>query len=222
MSMTPLKRDAWQGPMAARPAFTMVELMIALFLSTIAMLSMVALGSAKAQVFRYERDTATANFLANSFVAQLRGETLNWNWDADLDATETPMLFYGLGETGLGGTWVAVPSEEDEEISPSFNALGVPSTQILGYGELPPEGTGMNTYSQRYCIHYRLEYVGEGLASQELLNVQVRVFWPNNVAAQSHELFNNCGIGQEEAMASDRSRFQYSQMSTVIQQNSVL
>lgn len=232
----------------------MVELLLTISLAAGGVLAMVAMTNVKSRIMAYERDLAVARGLANSFIAQLQGESTNWTSPGDFDATTTPLLLramnaratYGTDTNGDGdpdeGIWLAVPSATaPDSQSPRFNSLGVPAEPVLGYAAITTASASAE-YSPRYCIHYRVDYVADTAAPGELLNLQVRVFWP--VTQDAFELSSNgfpdCGAGdasptRELQMAGEiesspgvltpeslegRARFRFLQQSTVLYQHS--
>lgn len=177
-----------------RPGFTMIELMVTIFLGSVAAMSIVALNAAQVVMVSTQRDTTVATLIGNSLIAQLTGETDNWNSDFDFDITETPLLFYGLGEdaNGVGEVWRALPNDGDTN-GPIFNTMGIPSEDTYGGAALNPANTGVNNYAPRYCVHYMLSYVADIMAPNALLNVQVRVLVPRNPTALVGANFPDCG-----------------------------
>ncbi len=177
-----------------RPGFTMIEVMVTIFLGSVAAMSIVALNAAQIVMVSTQRDTTVATLIGNSLIAQLTGEADNWNSDFDFDATETPFLFYGLGEdaNGIGEVWRALPNDADSN-SPRFNSLGVPSEATYGGAALNGANTGVNNYAPRYCVHYMLTYVADIMAPNDLLNVQVRVLVPRTPNALTDANFLDCG-----------------------------
>lgn len=205
-----------------RPGFTMIELLMAAFLAAVGMLTMVALGNVQSQLYTFERDGSVARILANSFLARLRGEAMNFNEDADFSETETPLLLYGLtaGTMTEGGQWVAVPTIA-ENGSPLFNPLGIPSEEMVGGTNYITGNPDANEDNQRYCIHYKLGFVSEDMAPGELLNAQVRVFYPLRTDSFSPNLgVADCGFADPADMAARTHQFRYVQQTTVLYQHS--
>ena len=193
--------------MRDRGGFTMVEFALSLGLATLTIATIVATNQVQIVLGTSQRDMVVAQQLGDSFFSQLIGETVNWNADEDFNATETPLLLYGLGGAadGSGETWYAVPNSTDTG-SPYFNSLGVPSETMIGDASLNDDNGLVNTYAQRYCIHYRLEYTVP-MAPLSVLNVQIRVFFPRRADAFGPEGVRDCGYDDPEEMFDDIHRF---------------
>jgi hypothetical protein len=78
----------------------------------------------------------------------------------------------------------------------------------------------MREYNLRYCIHYRITPVAEGIAPNDLFRADVRVFWP--ITADAFGAANglpDCGFAAPLAMVDDpvrRRQFRYVQMMSVL------
>lgn len=202
-----------------RAAFTMIEFAFSLGLATLSIAAIIATNSVQNLLARNQQNQVIVTWLAQSFFAQLVGESVNWNADFDFDSTETPLLLYGLGGTaeGVGQTWYAVPNSA-ETGSPYFNSLGVPSETMAGDASLNPANGLVNTYAQRYCIHYRLDYIVDELAPWDVLNVQVRIIYARSDVAFGPEGVQDCGFSDPDAMFNDTENFRsYGLTSTISQ-----
>lgn len=190
-----------------RRGFNLIEFMVTLFLSGLAITGIVVMNDIQTQLVKSQRDTTIARILAESFVAQLQGETVNWETDFDFSEADTPLLFFGLGKltTGIGEVWVSVPNSS-ETASPTFNSLGVPAENLYGGAVLDGANGKVNNYSQRYCVQYRLEYVGVG---NDLMNLQVRILWPRDY----DDVVTDC------TTADNNDQFRVVQTTTVLAQN---
>ncbi|MBN1947088.1 MAG: hypothetical protein JW797_15540 [Bradymonadales bacterium] len=207
-----------------RPGFTMIELLVLLFLATVGMVTVYGIQLAGNLVQRHARDINAARSLASTTLTRLRGETINWNSDADLNATRMPLISWALnGSQGIGGgagRWVALPAAGTVG-SPRQNALGIPNDPTDARVQNVPET--VRAYNPRYCVHYNLQWVGQILnpldpsAPRELLRAQVRVFWPITDDAFSPVTgVTDCGYYDPEGMAARTGQFRYIQTNTVL------
>jgi prepilin-type N-terminal cleavage/methylation domain-containing protein len=217
--MSALHQRGRAGRGVARPGFTMIEMLVALFLASIGMVTVFGLQVAANVVQRHARDINAARMLGESFLSQLRGETVNWTTpgvELNCNATAMPLCFHAVRENAPG-TWLAVPSAAGT-VSPTFNALGIPNdpsdTRVV------TSRARVNSHNQRYCIHYSLEPVATVVAPGELLRARVRVFWPlaDNAFAPAPEGFADCGYGREAdlAVAARAGQFRYLQLNAVL------
>ena len=208
--------------MKDRSGFTMVEFALTLGLATLAIAAIVATNQVQVILATSQRDVVVAHQLANSFLAQLVGESVNWNSDYDFNSTETPLLLHGLGgdAEGTGEVWYAVPNNGATG-SPYFNSLGVPSETMIGNAALNTDNGLVNSYSQRFCIHYRLEYVVD-MAPLSVLNVQVRVLFPRDPTAYGPAGVEDCGFAEPDDMFDNTDLFRSQPANSNISQQTVL
>jgi prepilin-type N-terminal cleavage/methylation domain-containing protein len=212
----PVKGDSLVSSMKG---FTLIELIITLFLASTGFLAMIAMNSIQNQLLTQERDMTIARVLADSFIAELRGESTNWTGFGDFDPETTPFLYYGI-EASSPGEWLALPDISGMG-SPRFNSLGIPESQSLSGAQLDPRNERVNTFGMRYCIHYNLEFVGEESYPDQLLRAQIRVFWPTNRTSFGSDGVNDCGASDPATMASNRDQFRYLQQSAVLYQHTI-
>lgn len=203
--------------------FTMPELLVALFLSSVGLVGAFGVQVAANSVQRQARDINAATALGESFLSQLRGESIAYA-DSDTLAAlrydDTPLLWYAAKDVDDIGEWFAVPEypQNAPETSPRFNALGFPDDDDDPRILTAPDG--MRRYNLRYCIHYRITPVAMGIAPNELFRADVRVFWPITTDAFGAATgVPDCGFADPLAMVNDeirRGQFRYVQMMTVL------
>ena len=197
-----------KSALRGRPGFTMTELMVALFLSSIGMVTVFGVQVAANVVQRHGRDINAARLLGESFMTRLRGETVNWvNLGADADGdtvveiddctqADMPLCWWAINspaaiaqrgslpaptpprDEGDKIVWMAVP-DAALLTSPRHNALGIPNdTGDSRNTSLISTTPRLFGHNQRYCIHYNLTQVGDEVAVGEMMRAQVRVYWP--------------------------------------------
>lgn len=218
-----------KGALRGRPGFTMTELMVALFLSSVGMVTVFGVQVAANVVQRHGRDINAARLLGESFITRLRGETVNWttvgedttldglvNQYADFTQADTPLLWWALSSPasltrrGTIPTPPAPLNEGDKIVwmavpnvalnsSPTHNALGIPDDSSDPRVVSTP--TRLMRHNQRYCINYNLTQVGDEVATGEMLRAQVRVYWPiRDDAFASGYGVPDCGFADPDAM----------------------
>ena len=117
----------------------MTEMLIALFLATVGMVTVFGMQVAASVVQRQARDINASRMLGESFITKLRGETINWTSPTltdDCTSADMPLCNWALfGPKGGEGVWVPAPSV-DTASSPRFNALGIPddASDLAGEG----------------------------------------------------------------------------------------
>jgi hypothetical protein len=201
----------------------MTEMLVALFLASVGLISVFGMQVAASLVQRQARDINAARMLGESFLSRLRGETVNWTSDLTVDCNGTgvlPLCDYARVTRGAGtwGTWVAAPNALGTT-SPTFNALGYPNDPADTRLASTPASLQRG---QRYCLHYALQPVAVAMSGGALLRAQVRVFWPmadDALAAPSAGGFGDCGFGREDQMvtaAESLGTFRYVQLNAVL------
>ena len=207
-----------------RRGFTLTEVMVAMFIGAIGVAGIAGLQTTLAYSQLYTQDLGRSRRIAQNTLAELRTEAAMWSTLdlSDLNASDTPLLAWALfdGPDVQGGTTeVWVPRRTvDGTASPTFNALGIPNDpsdpRVVANNER------LNSYNQRYCVHYSVEVVGESVAAGELFRAQVRVYFPvaSDALAPAPIGVADCGWSDVGDMtdAADRGQFRFTQLSSVI------
>lgn len=170
--------------------FTIIELLVAVIVTTIAFVALFDLQASSLQGLRNTRRMVQANMLASNFLENLRLEFMSWTGDAggqlEQDETEYPHLAQlpvggavSAGAQTPGGDvadapgWVIAGPADDSDRRVSF--VGAPHP--LGYNEGIREAMveqDLEGAERPFCLHYRLTW----LIPNRAIRAEVEVSWP--------------------------------------------
>jgi|SoiMethySBSTD1v2_1073268.scaffolds.fasta_scaffold195851_3 prepilin-type N-terminal cleavage/methylation domain-containing protein len=156
MSPLRLQRAARRG----RAGYTLVELMMALALFTVAVLGIISLQKLMVVASAHAKNVSVAERIAQSWATQLQLDSASWR------ATNTGTNWLG----GVGGGWVRPAYVGGvQNFGAAFDALGNPLSETSG-----------DLARARYCTHVRLSWLypqNLPVTGNGLMRAEIRVFW---------------------------------------------
>src|SRR5690349_14783694 len=163
----------------ARAGYTLVELMMALALFTVAMLGIISLQRLMVVSNAHAKNVSVAERIAESWAAQLQMDSTSWR--TNLGTTDW------LGN--VGGGWLRPGFVAGaKNFGAAFDALGNPL----------PDATGLAR--ARYCAHVRLTslYTDTPLVSGNgMMRAEIRVFWLRDGEADLVPANGLCAVAQD-------------------------
>jgi prepilin-type N-terminal cleavage/methylation domain-containing protein len=174
--------------------YTLVELMMALALLTVAVLGIISLQKLMIVSNAHAKNMSVAERVAQSWAAQLQMDSTAWR------GTTAGTDWLG---TGLGGGWIRPAYVAGgKNFGAAFDALGNP---------LPDTALAR----ARYCTHVRLTtlYPSTGLVTGNgMVRAEIRVFWLRDGESDLVAAGGTCPVAQDEdaiGQATDRYHFVY-------------
>ena len=173
--------------------YTLVELMMALALLTVAVLGIISLQKVTVVSNAHSKNVAMAQRLAQAWAGQLQ-----------MDSTQWVNVLPTNGFLNANGTWDRLPYNAARSFGAAFDALGNPLTDA-------------NAANASFCTHVRMSWLYPptmGMTGNAVLRAEIRVFWLRDGEAP---LDTNAGLclpqGADRARAigltSDRYHFVY-------------
>jgi type IV pilus assembly protein PilV len=135
--------------------YTLVELMMALALFSVAVLGIISMQKITVASNAHAKNLAIAQRIAQSWAGQL-----------EMDATQWRAAF-GPGFLNSNGVWERPLYNNDRKFGAAFDGLGNPLTD----GQLG---------QARFCTHVRMSWLypaGIGATGNGMLRAEIRVFW---------------------------------------------
>ncbi|HEX2876051.1 MAG TPA: prepilin-type N-terminal cleavage/methylation domain-containing protein [Polyangiaceae bacterium] len=178
---------------AQQRGYTLVELMMALALFTVAVVGIIALQKIVIVSNAHAKNVAIAQRIAQAWAGQL-----------EMDATEWRTSF-GSGWLNDANVWQRPPYVEARQFGGAFDALGNP----LKDNELSRAA---------FCSHVRMAWLFPstmGTAGNGMLRAEIRVFWLKDGEAALDSTASICSAAQTATqakaigLATDRYRFVY-------------
>jgi prepilin-type N-terminal cleavage/methylation domain-containing protein len=145
----------------ASRGYTLVELMMALALFTVAMLGIISMQKLMAVSNGHAKNVSIAQRIAQSWAAQLALDAATWR-----DTKDTTDWLKEVGTGWKRPTHVAGA----KNFGAAFDAVGNPLT----------DNAGVLTARARFCTHVRLTWLYEDAAANKgngMMRAEVRVFW---------------------------------------------
>jgi prepilin-type N-terminal cleavage/methylation domain-containing protein len=173
--------------------YTLVELMMALALFTVAVIGIIALQKIVIVSNAHAKNVAIAQRIAQAWAGQL-----------EMDGTEWRTTF-GNGWLNAANVWQRPPYIADRQFGGAFDALGNP----LNDNELSRAA---------FCSHVRMAWLFPatmGTAGNGMLRAEIRVFWLKDGEVPLDSTASICSASQTATQASsiglatDRYRFVY-------------
>jgi type II secretion system protein I len=163
-----------------RAGYTLVELMMALALFTVAVLGIISLQKLMIVSNAHAKNMSVAERIAESWAAQLQMDSTTWR--ANTGSTDW------LGNAGGGWLRPAFVAGS-KNFGAAFDALGNPL----------PDATGLAR--ARYCAHVRLTslYTDTPLVSGNgMMRAEIRVFWLRDGESDLVPANGLCSVTQDE------------------------
>jgi prepilin-type N-terminal cleavage/methylation domain-containing protein len=178
---------------ATERGYTLVELMMALALFTVAMLGIISMQKLVATTNAHAKNLAIAERIARSWSAQLQLDSTRWN----------NSLTGWLNESAK---WQRPGYNADRTFGAAFDGLGNPLSE-----------TSADLAQARFCTHVRMSWLyptTSGVTGSGMLRAEIRVFWLREGEATLGNTAGICGAQTEEQAknignASDRYHFVY-------------
>jgi type IV pilus assembly protein PilV len=192
---------------ALRAGYTLVEVMMALALFTIAMLGIISMQKVTVVSNKHAKNLAMAQRIAQSWLAQLELDSTLWR--NDMTATN----FITAGNVDAG--WLRPAYVGAMQFGAAFDAAGRPLAD-----------TAPALANAHFCTHVRLSTVfpaNAPVSGNGLLRAEVRVFWLRDDEALDPPNVSLCALTLNPTTlgaATDRFHFVY-QTSGVRQQSSI-
>ena len=159
-----------------RAGYTLVELMMALALFTVAVLGIVSLQKITVVSNSHAKNLAIAQRIAQSWSNQLQMDASNWRTSLDPNGVlKSP-----------DSTWRR-PNFVTGRLGGAFDALGNP---------LSDASAALVKQQARFCTHVRFSYLygpNLGASGNEVVRAEIRVFWQRDGQGQTID-----GIGPTE------------------------
>lgn len=142
-------------------AYTVVELMMALFTFAAGVTGIIAMQRATIQSNQIAKNLAIANGIAQAWLTHLEADATLWR--NDLNGT---VWLKSVNVANVNNTWQLPAYDSNLAFGPSFDALGQP---VASGGE--------------FCAQIRLAWLyrdqnGGGIRGNGVIRTEVRVFWP--------------------------------------------
>lgn len=174
--------------------YTLVELMMALALFTVAVLGIISLQKLMVVSNAHAKNMSVAERIAESWAAQLQMDSTAWR------VTTGTTVWLG----GVDGGWIRPGYAPSANFGAAFDALGSPLSDTSG-----------DLARARYCSHVRLTtlYPSTGLVTGNgMVRAEIRVFWLRDGEADLVPASGLCSVTQDEddiGQAFDRYHFLY-------------
>ena len=164
----------------ARRGYTLVELMMALALFTVAVLGIISMQKITVVSNAHAKNVAMAQRIAQAWAGQL-----------EMDASAWRATAFGSGWLSAGGGWQRPAYIAGRAFGGAFDALGNP---------LANSDVG----KARFCTHVRMSWlypVNSGVGGNGMLRAEIRVFWLRDGEAALDSNASMCSNGQTSAQA---------------------
>jgi len=178
----------------ARAGYTLVELMMALALFTVAVLGIISLQKLMVVSNAHAKNVSVAERIAESWASQLQMDSTAWQ----LNLTTTNWL------GNVGGGWLRPAFVAGStNFGAAFDALGNPLSDATGLGRA------------RYCTHVRLTSLYTDtpvVKGNGMMRAEIRVFWLRDGESDLVPANGLCSVTQDEdavGQAFDRYHFVY-------------
>lgn len=172
--MSPTKRHRTR---AAQHGYTLVELMMALALFTVAMLGIVSLQKITVVSNAHAKNTAMAERIAQAWAGQL-----------EMDASAWQTTFGGF--LNSDGVWQR-PAPQARGFGAAFDAFGNPLTDSV-----------TDLAKAQFCTHLRMSWLyppNLGVLGNSTLRAEIRVFWLRDGAAALDSNVTMCSTAPSAA-----------------------
>ena len=179
---------------ASAAGYTLVELMMALALFTVAVLAIVSMQKLTVVANAHAKNTSVAHRIAQSWAGQLELDATRWR--TDLSGTNW------LGPL-IGGGWSRPTYEAGRTFGAAFDALGNPLTD-----------SNADQARARYCANVRLAWLYSPVLpvlGNGMMRAEIRVYWLRDGEANLN-VNGICATGTNLAtvgQASERYHFIY-------------
>jgi len=159
---------------AAKRAYTVVELMMALALFAVGATGVLAMQRVTIESNTHARDVSTANRIGAAWLDQLRLDATMWNHPSELDPNSDLADTLWLKSVATPAVW-ALPNPvyyQKRDWGAAFDALGRPVAD--------PTSDAV-----RYCAHLRLAALSPASSAYGRIRATVRVVWRRAGADQT-------------------------------------
>lgn len=182
-----------QGRRARQSGYTLVELMMALALFTVAVLGIISMQKITVASNAHAKNVSMAQRIAQA-----------WSGQLEMDATAWRTAF-GAGWLNDANVWQRPAYIPARRFGGAFDALGNP----LADNDLA---------RARFCTHLRMAWLYPttmGMGGNGMLRAEIRVFWLRDDEAPLDSNASMCSAGQTAVqaasigLATDRYRFVY-------------
>jgi prepilin-type N-terminal cleavage/methylation domain-containing protein len=174
--------------------YTLVELMMALALFTVAVLGIIAMQKITVASNAHAKNVAIAQRIAQAWAGQL-----------EMDATAWRITFGGGGWLNDANVWQRPAHIPARGFGGAFDALGNPLADA-------------DVARASFCTHLRMAWLYPttmGMGGNGMLRAEIRVFWLRDDEAPLDSTASMCAVGQTAAqatnigLATNRYRFVY-------------
>ena len=164
---------------ALRRGYTLVELMMALALFTVAVLGIISMQKITVVSNAHAKNVAMAQRIAQAWAGQLEMDGSAWR------------SAFGSGWLNDGAIWQRPAYITDRAFGGAFDALGNP----LSDGDVS---------KAHFCTHVRMSWLyptNSGVGGNGMLRAEIRVFWLRDGEAALDSNASMCSNGQTGAQA---------------------
>jgi prepilin-type N-terminal cleavage/methylation domain-containing protein len=179
------------GQRRRQRGYTLVELMMALALFTVAVLGIIAMQKITVTSNAHAKNVAMAQRIAQSWAGQL-----------EMDGTEWRTAAFGSGWLNADNVWRRPAYIAARSFGGAFDALGNP----LADGDVA---------RAHFCTHVRMASLYPAGSGNGMLRAEIRVFWLRDDEAPLDSNLSMCAVVQTDSqvvdigLATDRYRFVY-------------
>jgi prepilin-type N-terminal cleavage/methylation domain-containing protein len=182
-----------QRPRAGEHGYTLVELMMALALFTVAVLGIISMQKITVASNAHAKNVAIAQRIAQAWAGQLEMDATAWRTD------------FGTGWLNDANVWQRPAYIPARRFGGAFDALGNP---------LADNDVGQ----AHFCTHLRMAWLYPttmGMGGNGMLRAEIRVFWLRDDEAALDSNASMCSTAQtavqakDIGLATDRYRFVY-------------
>jgi prepilin-type N-terminal cleavage/methylation domain-containing protein len=176
-----MSRQRLRRSRARQRGYTLVELMMALALFTVAMLGIVSLQKITAASNAHAKNVAMAERIAQAWGGQLEMDASAWRGSFGSGFLNSAAIWQRPGYVGTRGFGAA------------FDALGNPLSD-----------TSTDLAKARFCTHVRMSWLYPptmGVGGNGMLRAEIRVFWQRNGEAPLDSNTTMCSAAQTAGQA---------------------
>jgi prepilin-type N-terminal cleavage/methylation domain-containing protein len=176
-----------------RRGYTLVELMMALALFSVAILGIIAMQKVTVVSNAHAKNLAVAQRIAQAWAGQLEMEATTWR------------TVFGPGWLNSGNVWQRPAYLPERAFGGAFDGLGNPLTDA-------------NVAQARFCTHLRMAWLypqGMATGGNAMLRAEIRVFWLKDGETPLDSTASMCSAAQTPVqaqaigLATERYRFVY-------------
>lgn len=179
-----------RGQRARRRGYTLVELMMALALFTVAVLGIIAMQKITVTSNAHAKNVAMAQRIAQSWAGQL-----------EMDGTTWSAAGFGTGWLNADNVWRRPAYIGGRSFGGAFDALGNPLADA-------------DVARAHFCTHVRMASLYPAGSGNGMLRAEIRVFWLRDDMAPLDTNLSMCAVQTDVqavdiGLATDRYRFVY-------------